>query len=163
MHENPFKTPSAELEGVNEPPRPGSLWKGILLGGVADLGSTMAMSTIIFFVYIWSAYHPGMSPEDIQNLGDQFSQDLTSFDNPWSLVTTFFGSSFSVLGGYVCAIFAREKWKKAVLILVTIMTAYGFLAGGGEYEIGIFLALTFLSIVLMYFGAWLRGRRHTSG
>ncbi|MGD8926013.1 MAG: hypothetical protein PVG20_04145 [Thioalkalispiraceae bacterium] len=161
--ENIFQTPGAELEGGNEPPRPGSLWKGILLGGVADLGGTMAVSTIVFFIYIWGAFQPGMSPEEVQKLGEQFSQDLTSFDNVWSIVMTLFGSSFSVLGGYVCAFFAREKWKKAVLILAAIMAGYGLLAGGdSSYQFGELLALTLLSVALMYFGGWLRGRRHSS-
>ena len=161
MTNDPYSSPSSEIERDSESQRSGSLWKGILFGGLADVGGTMVMSTIMAIIYIARIWSPDMTPEYIEEVIKQYAQDLTSFSNIWSIISLVLGLGFSVLGGYVCAIFAREKWKKAVLILAAILSGYGLLAGSEYYQLGVNLALTLLSVIAVFFGGWLRaGKRY---
>ncbi len=161
MTENPYSSPGSEVESDSESQRSGSLWKGILFGGLADFGGTMVMSTIMLFIYIARIWSPDMTPEYMEDVIKRYTQDMTSFSNIWSYISLFFGLGFSVLGGYVCAIFARERWKKAVLILVAIMSGYGLLAGSEHYQLGVLLVLILLSVIAILFGGWLRaGKRY---
>lgn len=161
MTDNPYSSPGSDVESNSESQSSGSLWKGILIGGVVDIGGSMAMSTIMLIIYMVRIWSPDMAPENIEEISKQYTQDLTSFNSSWSYISLFFGLGFSVLGGYICAIFAREKWKKAILILAAILSGYGLLAGSEYYQLGVLLVLILLSIMAIFFGGWLRaGKRY---
>jgi len=106
MTNNPYNSPGSEVESDSESQRSGSLWKGILIGGLVDFGGTMVMSTVMAIIYIVMIWSPDMTPENIEEVINQYTLDLTSFSNIWSIISHVLGLSFSVLGGYVCAIFA---------------------------------------------------------
>jgi len=161
MTENPYNSPGSEVESDSESQRPGSLWKGILFGGLLDLGGSIAAGTIMLIIYMLQVWSPEMTPEYLEQVANQYTKEITSFSNIWSFISLFFGLGFSVLGGYVCAFFAREKWQKAVLILAAILSGYALLVGGEHYQLGVLLVLTLLSVISIYIGGWLRaGRRY---
>ena len=158
MTENPFRPPTAEVETAEESKQRGSLWKGVLLGGVADFGGTLAMGTIMFIIFLVQIWSPEMTPEQMERVAEEYTQLLSDFDNIWSLLGLVFGLGFSVLGGFVCAIFAKERWKNAVLILASILSVYGLLAGSEYYQLGVNIVLVILSFMSIYLGGWLRAR-----
>ena len=161
MNNDPYHSPNSEVESDSESQRSGSLWKGILIGGVADIGGTIAMSTILIIIYMVQVWSPEMTPESIEQVIEQFTIDMASFNNAWSIISHAIGLGFSMLGGYVCAVFAKEKWKKAVLILAAILGGFGLLMGIDVYQFGANLALLLLSVIAIYTGAWLRaGKRY---
>ena len=155
MTDNPYNSPNSQVE--SESHRTGSLWKGILFGGLADLGGTIVMSIIMISIYMALNWSADMTPEKIEEVTNMFVEDSSSFNNIWGIIGLVFGLGFSVLGGYICALFAREKWKKAILILAAILTIYGLVMGSDIYQIGVLLVLTLLSIFAMLLGGWLRG------
>jgi len=69
------------------------------------------------------------------------------------------GSGSSCLGGYVCAIFAKERWKTAALILAIAIAVFGFIFGSNSHALGVNLSLILLTVVLIYLGGWLREGR----
>ncbi len=161
MTENPYNSPNSDVESDNKSHRPGSIWKGVLFGGLADIGGTMVISTIIAIIYLMQIWSPDMTPEKIEEVMNLYGEDSSNFNNIWSFIGLGFGLGFSVLGGYVCAIFARERWKKAALILAAILSGYGLYIGIEIYQLGVILALTLLSVMATYFGSWLRaGKRY---
>jgi len=161
MNKDPYSSPNSEVESESESQRSGSLWKGIVIGGVADLGGTIAMSIILVIIYMVQVWSPEMTPESLEQVIEQFTLDIASFDNAWSIISHAIGLGFSMLGGYVCAIFAREKWKKAILILAAILGGFGLLMGIDVYQFGVNLALLLLSVMAIYIGGWLRaGKRY---
>jgi len=159
MTDNPYNSPNSELENDSESQRSGSLWKGIVFGGLSDLGGTIIMSLLMGIIYMALNGSPDMTPDNMEKVINQYVEDMASFSNSWGYISLALGLSFSVLGGYVCVIFAREKWKKALLILAAILTGYSFLVGSEHYQFGVYLALILLSILAVFFGGWLRARK----
>jgi len=161
MTNDPYNSPESEVESESNSKRPGSIWKGVVIGGVADIGSTMIMSTIMAIIYLAMLWTPDMTPENIEEVMNLYVEDTSNFNNIWSFTGLFFGLGFSVLGGYVCAIFAREKWKTAALILAAILSGYSLVMGIEYYQLGVILSLTLLSVAAIFIGSWLRvGKRY---
>lgn len=160
MVENPFAPPRSHVADTDEPSKPGSVWKGMLIGGALDIIGTTVLIIVVFILFTAFNVSPDMSPEDIEGLGEQFAQELTSIDSVWGLVSFSLGSGLSLLGGYVCAIFARERWKMAALMLGIAVAVFGLISGADSYSLGENLSLSLLTFVLIYAGGWLReGRR----
>jgi len=158
MTNDPYNSPESEVESESNSKRPGSLWKGVVIGGVADIGGTIIMSTIMAIVYLAMLWSPEMTPENIEEAMQLYVEDTSSFNNIWSFIGIALGLGFSVFGGYICAIFAREKWKKAALILAAILSGYSLIMGSEVYQLGVILSLTLLSVAAIFIGSWLRAR-----
>ena len=160
MADDPFAPPKTSVADSDGPPQPGSLWKGVLIGGVVDLGGTTILGIVIFFTYAVLHVTPEMSQGDLEVLSEQFTRDAARLDSVWGLAGIGLGSGLSLLGGYVCARFAKESWKLATLILGVAVAAIGVASAAEYYLLGENLSLGLLTVAIVYFGGWLReGRR----
>ena len=158
MSDSPFTPPTADVESEHEPKDRGSVWKGVITGGAVDLGGTLILVLLAMILYIFSNSSPDMSPEDLEKLIETSSKETAALDNIWGITVTGIGLGISVLGGYICAMFAKEQWKKAVLILISGMIILSLWSNSDSYSTGVYIALCILSFASMYFGGWLRGR-----
>jgi len=162
MAENPYDPPSAEVVDTPLADRPGSIWKGVVIGALVDLAGTLVAGIGLVFIYTLINAAPGMSPEAIAGLTNRYYAEAMGFDSVWGLMGLALGSGFSVLGGYVCARFARRRWKPAALILGVVMAVFGIASGTGQISLPTNIAMGLSSLVFVWFGAWLYGRNLTS-
>ena len=113
----------------------------------------------MFVIYILTNIPPTIGPEEITRLTEGFTRDATNFNSIYGIVGYTMGFVFSLLGGYVCAHFAREHWKKAVLILGASVSVLGFLMATGSYSFANNLFLGLLTFVVILLGGWLNNAR----
>ena len=159
MVENPFAPPKAHVEDSDISRKPGSILKGVLFGGLIDIVATTVFIIIVSVVYVVLNIAPDITPNQLGDLNEQLQQELASIDSIWGLSGMVLGSVSSCLGGYVCAIFAKERWKTAALILAIAISIFGFTFGSNTHALGINLSLILLTVVLIYLGGWLREGR----
>jgi hypothetical protein len=159
MHNNPFQTPSSELEKNAKPERPGSIWLGVLIGGIVDFGTTMIFGIVAGIFYAIKNMQPGMTPEDMEQMITKLQEEIIDFSSPFGMLTLFFGCVGSVLGGYICALLAKLQWQKALLILIVVMVGYGLYMGAEYYSVGMNIGFALLTIFCISLGGWLRGRK----
>lgn len=160
MADNPFAPPTSNVADSGKPVKPGSIWKGVVFGGLIDFVGTTVFSIILFIAYTVQNSSPNLSPADLQDLSQQYAKELLQLASIWGLLSFVVGSGLSLLGGYVCARFARERWKTANSILGAGMAALGLFSGEGFYSLGANLSLGILTFAIVYLGGWLReGRR----
>jgi hypothetical protein len=158
---NPFEPPKSNVAGSGQAPKPGSIWKGVVIGAVVDFGGTFVFSLVLFFVYAMLHSSANTSSEDIQAIAQQYTKELMQATTLWGMSSFAGGSILSLLGGYLCARYARERWKSANSILGVGMGALGLISGGKYYSIGANLSLGILTFAIVYLGGWLREGRHT--
>jgi len=163
MTDNPFQPPNSELEDAAKVSKPGSLWLGILIGAVVDYGGTMLFGVVAGVAYMMQHFTPGMSPADIEKLAAELQQQALDINSIWGMAGIIMGSGFSILGGFVCALIAKERWHKAVLILAALMMAYGLVLGLRYSPALRVISLSLLTFASIYFGGWLRGRSYMRG
>ena len=157
MTDNPFNPPSAEVEDPLEKTQPyGSLWKGVIIGGVIDLGGSTALGFVFVILYAVLNIDSISSLPDILNLLEQLVEESVSFTSVWGLTGIILGSIISLVAGYVCALFAREFWIKAALILGAIDALYVMANGQGFYSMETNLGFGLLTFILVFIGGWLR-------
>jgi len=156
---NPFAPPTSNVDS-GKSLKPGSIWKGIVIGGLIDFVGTTVFSIILFIVYMALHNTSNLSPDDIQALSQQYTKDLLQLGSIWGLLSFGVGSGLSLLGGYVCARFAKERWKTANTILGIAMAGLGLFSGGKYYSLGANLSLGILTFAIVYAGGWLREGRH---
>ena len=159
MVENLFAPPKAHVEDTDISRKPGSIWKGVLFGGLGDIVATTVFISIVSVVYVVLNIAPDITPEQLEDLNEQLQQDLVSINSIWGFSGMVLGSGSSCLGGYVCAIFAKERWKTAALILAIAISIFGFIFGSNTHALGVNLSLILLTVVLIYLGGWLREGR----
>jgi len=157
--ENPFAPPKAHVEDSDVSRKPGSILKGVLFGGLLDIVLTTVLITIVSVVYVVLNITPDITPEQLEGLNEQLQQELANIGSIWGFSGIVVGSGSSFLGGYVCAIFARERWKTAAIILGIAISVFGLIFGSETYTLGVNLSLSLLTIVLIYLGGWLREGR----
>ena len=162
MTENPFQTPQSDVERPEETARKGSLWLAVLIGGVVDIGGTMVYGIVVGIIYTVQHATPSMTAQDLENMMDKLSQDISNLETTLGIVSLLIGMAFSVFGGFVCALLAKLRWQKGVLILAGIMSLYGLVVGAQHVPILKLITLTLLTFVSVYLGGWLRGRRLSS-
>ena len=153
---NPFEPPKSNVVDPNQALRPGSIWKGVVIGAVVDFGGTFIFSLVLFFVYALLHGSANMSSEDVQTIGQQYAKDLVQGTTLWGIISFAVGSILSLLGGYLCARYARERWKVANSILGIGMGVLGLFSGGNYYSLGAKLSLGILTFAIVYLGGWLR-------
>lgn len=156
LPENPFAPPNATVRDANDR-RPGSIIRGVLIGGAVDIGGTVLLTIVLYIVYV----NVNPSPPDINADGEDFVRAATSFSTIWGLLSLVGGLSLSLLGGYVCAGISRERWRVAGIILAAAIAVFGAMSSGDYFSIGENLALAFLSAVVVFTGSWLRAARKT--
>ena len=103
-----------------------------------------------------------LSEESGARMESELAAHASDITSPLFILSLFFGSAMSLLGGYVCARYARASWRRAAVILGILMVLVG-LAYVGSGPILPTIALSLLSGVLVYAGAWLGGRRFDAG
>ncbi len=159
MVENPFAPPKAHVEDSDVSRKPGSILKGVVFGGLLDIVLTTVLITIVSVVYVVLNITPDITPEQLESLNEQLQQELANIESIWGVSGIAVGSGSSLLGGYVCAIFAKERWKTAAIILGIAISVFGLIFGSDTYTIGVNMSLGLITIFLIYFGAWLREGR----
>ena len=153
---NPFEPPKSNIADPSQPTKPGSIWKGVVIGAVVDFGGTFIFSLLLFFVYALLHGSANMSAEDVQTIGQQYTKELVQATTLWGILSFAIGSMLSLLGGYLCARYAKERWKLANSILGVGMGALGLFSGGKYYSLGANLSLGILTFAIVYLGGWLR-------
>ncbi len=157
MTDDPFNPPSAKVDDPVAKTQPyGSVWKGVLIGGAIDLGGSTALGFIIVIVYIVLNIDSSTGLSEIMGLLMNFVEESLSFDSAWGLAGVILGSIISLIAGYVCALFAREFWIKAALILGAIDALYVLANGQGFYSIETNLGYGLLTFTLVFIGGWIR-------
>ena len=155
MAENPFNPPQSNISDMSKNEKKGSLWIGILVGGAVDIGGTSILGIIMFVIYLFTNISQTITPEEIMGITEGFTHDVASLDSIYGILSYIIGITFSLIGGYVCAHFAREHWKLAVLILAALISIFGVLMAIGYYPIGRNLVLGFLTFIVILLGGWL--------
>lgn len=150
---NPYSAPGARL--ADPAPRPGSPYKAVGLGLLTDFGGTLALSTILAFIYAATLAGAGTSPEEIQEAIQNVSTDSWYF---W--VGAIGGGALSVLGGYVCARIARQSEYTLGAILAAINVVLGLVLGGGGIDVGMRVVLNAATIACVMLGARLGKTRN---
>ena len=161
MTDEPFAPPRTHVADTDAHAQPGSVWKGVLIGGTVDVVGTTVLGIIIFFAYMALNVSPEMSPADIDLLGERFSQEAVRLDSVWGFSGFIIGGGLSLLGGYICAGFARERWKLAALTLGVAMAAFGLVSVAEYYSLGENLSLALLTLAAVYLGGWLHEGQRT--
>lgn len=151
---NPYTAPEARLS--DPAPRPGSPYKAVALGLLADFGGTVAVSIVMAFVYSVMLAGAGTAPEDIEAALKTVSPDSLYF---W--IGAIGGCACSVLGGYVCARIARqsEYTLGAILAAIGVVLALLFFGGGGP-DVGMAIVLNAATVAAVIVGAHIGKKRN---
>ena len=159
MTENPFQTPQSDVDRPENTAGKGSLWLAVLIGGVVDIGGTMVYGMVVGIIYVVQNATPNMTAQDAESILEKLSQDISNLESTLGILSLIIGMAFSVLGGFICALLAKARWRKAVLILAGIMSLYGLVVGSQNIPLVKLIILTSLTFASIYLGGWLRGRR----
>lgn len=126
----------------------GSPVLAVILGLLVDLGGTLVFGFIIAIGYGIVLAVQGLSY-------DQVSSGISTMnENPTGMIVlTAMGSSFSMLGGYVCARIVNYSEYKFAMVTATISAIYGGSIGWSSHAAGTHIALLFLSIGCVLLGA----------
>jgi len=149
----PYEPPRSDVQDV-VPIRPRPV-KGIVVGAVVDLGGTLVASIVLSVIVSFRLASQGMTPEEIQQALVNLS--MTSGLSIFSMVL---GTGFSVLGGYVCATYAKKDIYGCGVILGVIVCTAGIMMGGMQQSIAMDLLMVLVTFAAVLFGAWLYGRKH---
>jgi len=127
-------------------------FKGVILGVAADIGGTIAASTILLLIFAGHLFNEQLSPEEL----DATLKPITQ-SGEFLLVSLIVGLSFSALGGYVAARVAkREIYLNAGLVgVVSVLIG---LTMGAEAPPWYTIAGYVLVIPAALFGAHLADR-----
>ena len=144
---NPYAPPGAAVQDL--PAKPGSAFKAVSLGLLADIGGTVAGGMVLMVVYGIVLGATGSSAEEIM----ASAADFSATDSWLFYLGTAVGLGFSVLGGYVCARIARRAEMKLGAVLAVVSAAIGLLLSANEYQLGALLSITLASIGAVMIGA----------
>jgi hypothetical protein len=151
---NPYSAPAAKL--ADPAPQPGSPYKAVGLGLLTDFGGTIALSTVLAFLYAMTLASAGTPPEEIQEAIRSVSTDSWYF---WA--GAIGGTGCSVLGGYVCARVAGQSEYTLGVILAAAGVVLGLLVfGDGGRDAGFTIVLNATSVAAVVVGAWIGKKRN---
>jgi hypothetical protein len=130
-------------------PRRGAPVKGMIFGVLVDLGGSLLATFVLFFIWALWLGTSGLDAASIQ-------QQMTEPDplSGVSLVAYTVGAGFSWLGGYVCAVVARETELQCAAVVATISTLVALAIGAGM-PLGLYLFLTVLTFGTVMLGGWM--------
>jgi hypothetical protein len=145
---NPYAAPGAKV--TDPAPRPGSPYKAVGLGLLADLGGTTLYSIALVFLYSIALASQGLSQEEIEQALRDVPPDSLFF---W--IGALGGMGFSVLGGYVCARVAlqSEYTLGAILAVASVVLGTLLLGGTGSLDLGLAIVLHAGSVAAVIAGA----------
>ena len=103
-----YSPPKANLETAAHLP-PSRPTRGIVIGTLVDVGGTL-LASMIFGVFLVASHT--LSPRNPGELTALLSAP------PWYQIAQFVGCLFSILGGYVCARYARTREYRYAGIMV---------------------------------------------
>jgi|SRR5688572_3471664 hypothetical protein len=138
---------------MSEAPR-GSPVKGMIFGVLVDIGGSLLASFVLFFVWaIWL----GAAGLDAEGIAKAMSEPdpLSAV----SLIAYALGAGFSWLGGYVCAVVARETELQCAAVVATISSLVALAMGAGM-PLGLYLFLTVLTFATVMLGGWMAMQRN---
>ena len=149
----PYAPPRAEVEDVVEiRPRPIT---GVVVGAVVDLGGTVIAAVILAIAYSAYLTSQGVDPQAIQE-----ALATAPVGSAYFNIAAAVGLLFSVLGGYVCAAYARRNLYRTGLVLAAIVSAVGFLVGGTTHSELYNVTIVAANSAAVLFGAWWYRRKH---
>ena len=151
--QQPYEPPRSNVRDiVTTRPRPVF---GIVMGAVVDIGGTIIAGIVLFILASVQLSSEGLTPEQI--VATLTAMPLTS---ALSIAATLFGLLFSVLGGYVCASYAKKDIYGCAVILGIGVCVLGALLGGSQSSVLVDLLMYLITIAAVIFGAWIYGRNH---
>jgi len=133
---------------MSEAPR-GSPVKGMIFGVLVDIGGSLLASFVLFFIWaIWL----GASGLDAESI----TKEMTEPDplSQVAIVGYALGTGFSWLGGYVCALVARETELQCAAVVATISSLVALATGAGM-PLALYLSLTVLTFATVMLGGWM--------
>lgn len=99
----------------------------IFVAFIVDVTGTEALDSALGYLFLQVV---GGGVID-QNLLDRYTDQLSSYDNPWGIAQFVIGSGMSVIGGSLCARIAwRREWR-AVGWLCVVHVGYSLWRGSG--------------------------------
>lgn len=151
---NPYAAPDAKL--ADPAAGPGSAFKAVSLGLVADIGGSVGVSLVLALGYGVVLGISGASQEEIEAA-------TVATDSWFFYLTTLVGFGFSVLGGYVCARIAKRSEYKlaAVLAVISVLLGLGFTFA--QYSVLMNLVLAIAGVAAVMLGARLGYARNKQG
>lgn len=113
MNEDPYSPPNAPVRD-RKPEVPGSTWKAVTFGLLADVMATFLVSLLLYFVLGSMLLSQGASPEELD-------ANLMS-SQAYLMLSTAVGLACTVLGGYVAARVANQReYYHAMLAGVAVL------------------------------------------
>ena len=141
---NPYAAPDAKL--ADPAAGPGSAFKAVSLGLVADLGGSVGAALALALAYGVVLGISGASQEEIEAA-------TVSTDSWFFYLTTLVGFGFSVLGGYVCARIAKRSEYKLAAVLAGISVLLGLVFTFAQYSVLMNVVLAVAGAAAVMLGA----------
>jgi hypothetical protein len=155
MTQNPYQTPTADVDNKHTSQRKPHPVLGVILGFILDIGFTvvgMFLVGAVIGVYVVSQ---GGGPDEINAFVNERAEAFQ-----WA--TSLIGYIGSFLGGLLCAYLAKERLSKPITALIFLTISSGGLVtyySGGDMRS--FAASSLIATVVTMLGAGLyfRGSR----
>lgn len=144
---SPYEAPKAQVVSTPDGLKDGSVFGAVAAGFVVDIAGTIVVTAVLaalYGVYLVSAGTPV----------DEAGQILATrnYLAPHVLVAQFFGLLMSYLAGRLCCRIAGLNAKRAVVILASLVIAFGVLLDSGNSLAG--HALMVAIAIGAYYAAW---------
>jgi hypothetical protein len=123
--------------------------KAVLFGVTIDIVGSDLIRSPLFVIYGVILAAQGQSSEEIQR-----AMELIDPLSAFGLVLMLFGSSMSLLGGYVCARTANVYSYTPVGVVSAISVGFGTLVGVGDIDWPLLLLLNLLGLMAIFAGGW---------
>ena len=150
MSNDPYTPPSAPVRD-REPEGPGSTWKAVTFGVLADIVGTFVASIVLYAALGSILVSRGASPQGL---------DATLLQSDaYLLIGSAVGLAFTVLGGYVAARVANQREYYHALLTGLVVLVFGELMVGmsqEDYPLAYRVIGDLLVIPAALFGAHLR-------
>lgn len=153
MEKNMYQAPESQLDDKNLIPpssEKGSPIKAILIATGVDIGGSIAVGVVLGIVYGVMLAMEGVPIEQIEQ-----QMQTVEFGSTISLIGMGIGAFISIFAGYLCAKTVNHSEYKVVAALCLVVSSIGALMNFSYYSTTELLILTGITVVCVFFGAWL--------
>jgi len=153
MGDNIYQAPESQLDdrGLIPPgSEKGSPVKAILIATGVDIGGAIAVGVVLGIVYGVMLAMEGVPIEQIEQ-----QMQVVDFGSMISLIGIGAGAFISIFAGYLCAKTVNHSEYRVVAALCVVVSSIGALMNFSYYSMTELLILTGITVVCLFFGAWL--------
>lgn len=148
---SPYAPPASDVK--TDDARKGAAWLAVLLGL-----ATAYIGALVFGV-IFGAVAATMMVGDDGDM-EQFTQMLEDPLSPVMMASYLIGALFSILGGYICARFAKHKEMMLGGVMAVFSILVGIFLDDESTGPATNLLLNLVSVATLLLGAWLGMKRN---